>query len=142
MRLTRDTQERIYAGVLGKMIGVYLGRPVEGWTYEAITVRFGEITNYINQELNLPLVVTDDDLSGTFGFFRAVEDGGFAPEVSAKSVGEAWLNYIIEDKTILWWGGLGNSAEHTAYFNLKRGIPAPESGCMGEKGMGSALASP
>ena len=128
MRLTRDTQERIYAGVLGKMIGVYLGRPVEGWTYEAITSRFGEISNYINEELNLPLVVTDDDLSGTFGFFRAVEDGGFSPELTAKSVGEAWLNYIIEDKTILWWGGLGNSTEHTAYLNLKRGIPAPESG--------------
>lgn len=134
MRLTRDIQERIYAGVLGKMIGVYLGRPVEGWTYEAITTRFGEITNYINQELNLPLVVTDDDLSGTFGFFRAVEDDGFAPEVSAKSVGEAWLNYIIEDKTILWWGGLGNSTEHTAYLNLKRGIPAPESGSAARNG--------
>lgn len=128
MRLTRDIQERIYAGVLGKMIGVYLGRPVEGWTYDAITSRFGEITDYVHNELNLPLIVTDDDLSGTFGFFRAVEDGGFSPELSARAVGEAWLNYIIEDKTILWWGGLGNSTEHTAYLNLKRGILAPESG--------------
>ena len=134
MRLTRDTQERIYAGVLGKMIGVYLGRPVEGWTYEAITSRFGEISNYSNEELNLPLVVTDDDLSGTFGFFRAVEDGGFSPELTAKAVGEAWLNYIVEDKTILWWGGLGNSTEHTAYLNLKRGIPAPESGSAARNG--------
>ena len=134
MRLTRDTQERIYAGVLGKMIGVYLGRPVEGWTYEAITSRFGEISNYINEALNLPLVVTDDDLSGTFGFFRAVEDGGFSPELTAKAVGEAWLNYIIEDKTILWWGGLGNSTEHTAFLNLKRGIPAPESGSAARNG--------
>jgi hypothetical protein len=25
--------ERTYAGVLGKLIGVYLGRAVEGWTY-------------------------------------------------------------------------------------------------------------
>lgn len=128
MRLTRDTQERIYAGVLGKMIGVYLGRPVEGWTYEGIQSRFGEITQYIHEELNLPLVVTDDDLSGTFGFFRAVEDNGFPHEISAKTVGESWLNYIVEDKTILWWGGLGNSTEHTAYLNLKRGISAPESG--------------
>ena len=23
--------ERVYAGVLGKIIGVYLGRPFEGW---------------------------------------------------------------------------------------------------------------
>lgn len=132
--MTRDMQERIYAGVLGKMIGVYLGRPVEGWTYEAITARFGEITTYINQELNLPLVVTDDDLSGTFGFFRAVEDNGFPREISAKAVGEAWLNYIVEDKTILWWGGLGNSTEHTAYLNLKRGISAPKSGSANRNG--------
>ncbi|MDP3448228.1 MAG: ADP-ribosylglycohydrolase family protein [Eubacteriales bacterium] len=134
MRLTGDMQERIYAGVLGKMIGVYLGRPVEGWTYEAIQSRFGEVTDYIHDELNLPLVVTDDDLSGTFGFFRAVEDGGFSPNLTAKAVGEAWLNYIIEDKTILWWGGLGNSTEHTAYLNLKRGILAPKSGSSMQNG--------
>ena len=38
----------IYAGVLGKIIGVYLGRPVEGWTYEAIRDTFGEINYYKN----------------------------------------------------------------------------------------------
>ena len=27
----------IYAGVLGKIIGVYLGRPVEGWTFETVS---------------------------------------------------------------------------------------------------------
>jgi hypothetical protein len=27
-----DYLERVYAGVLGKLIGVYLGRPFEGWT--------------------------------------------------------------------------------------------------------------
>ena len=134
MRLTREIQERIYAGVLGKMTGVYLGRPVEGWTYEAISSRFGEITNYVHEELNLPLIVTDDDLSGTFGFFRAVEDNGFSSDLTAKAIGETWLNYIIEDKTILWWGGFGNSTEHTAYLNLKNGIPAPESGSAARNG--------
>lgn len=134
MRLTGDIRERIYAGVLGKMTGVYLGRPVEGWTYEAIQSRFGEISDYIHDELNLPLIVTDDDLSGTFGFFRAVEDNGFPSDLTAKFVGDAWLNYIIEDKTILWWGGLGNSTEHTAFLNLKRGIPAPESGSAARNG--------
>ena len=32
MQLTQDYAERVYAGVLGKVIGVYLGRPFEGWT--------------------------------------------------------------------------------------------------------------
>ena len=34
--LSADYEERVYAGVLGKIIGVYLGRPFEGWTYERI----------------------------------------------------------------------------------------------------------
>lgn len=34
MELPSDYESRVYAGVLGKLIGVYLGRPFEGWTYE------------------------------------------------------------------------------------------------------------
>lgn len=44
----------IYAGVLGKIIGVYLGRPVEGWTYEAIRDTFGEINYYKNHRTGAP----------------------------------------------------------------------------------------
>ena len=29
---------------------------------------------------------------------------------------------------MLWWGGMGNSTEHTAYLRLKHGIEAPRSG--------------
>ena len=36
MDLPNDYLERVYAGVLGKIIGVYLGRPFEGWTYDRI----------------------------------------------------------------------------------------------------------
>ena len=134
MQLTQAYRNKIYAGVLGKMIGVYLGRPVEGWPYQTIIDRFGEIPYYVNKELDLPLIVADDDLSGTFAFFRAVEDNGFPAEVTAEQIGKTWLNYIIEDRSILWWGGMGNSTEHTAYLNLKRGIPAPESGSIRRNG--------
>lgn len=126
--------EKIYAGVLGKIIGVYLGRPVEGWPYEMIRGRFGDISYYVHDQLGLPLIIADDDISGTFAFFRAMEDSGYDPQLSAEDVGQAWLNYIIEDKTILWWGGLGNSTEHTAYLNLKSGIKAPQSGSMAQNG--------
>ena len=117
-----------YAGVLGKMIGVYLGRPVEGWAYDAIRERFGEVDGYVHEALGLPLVVADDDLSGSFGFFRALEDSGYAGGVTAADFGDTWLNTIIEDKTILWWGGFGRSTEHTAYLRLKAGYRAPHSG--------------
>lgn len=123
----RRVAEATYAGVLGKMIGVYLGRPVEGWAYDAIRERFGEVDRYVHEPLGQPLVVADDDLSGSFGFFRAVEEAGH-DEVTAADFGDTWLNTIIEDKTILWWGGLGRSTEHTAYLRLKAGCRAPQSG--------------
>ena len=63
--------ERVYAGVLGKIIGVYLGRPFEGWEYEQISNQLGDINYYVHEKLNVPLIVTDDDISGTFTFIRA-----------------------------------------------------------------------
>ncbi len=120
--------ERVYAGVLGKIIGVYLGRPFEGWTYEAIMSRLGEIKYYVHEKLDVPLIVTDDDISGTFTFLRALQDSGHYDKVSAEEIGQSWLNYLIEGKTVLWWGGMGNSTEHTAYLRLKKGIHAPQSG--------------
>lgn len=132
--LQQKYKDKIYAGVLGKIIGVYLGRPVEGWKYEEIIERFGQIQNYVHEDLGVALVVADDDISGTFGFFRAMEDNGYKRDLSAAEIGQTWLNYIIEDKSVLWWGGLGNSTEHTAYLNLKKGIPAPRSGSIAQNG--------
>lgn len=130
--------EQIYAGVLGKIIGVYVGRPVEGWTYEAIGQRFGEVAHYVAGQVGAPLVVPDDDISGTFVFWRALEDNGYARDITAAQVGDTWLNYVIEDKTILWWGGLSRSTEHTAWLRLKSGIRAPQSGSMALNGRSMA----
>ena len=123
-------KNKIYAGVLGKLIGVYLGRPVEGWSYQKIRDTFDEVKYYVHDRVGVPLIVADDDISGTFGFFRALEDYGYDKNIPAKAFGDTWLNYIIENRTILWWGGLGRSTEHTAFLNLKNGIEAPMSGSM------------
>nr|WP_249316899.1 ADP-ribosylglycohydrolase family protein [Bacillus sp. FJAT-50079] len=112
---------------MGKIIGVYLGRPVEGWAYEKIQEEFGELYYYVHEECGVPLVVSDDDISGTFGFFKALKDYDYQ-NLTSKNFGNTWLNYIIEDKTVLWWGGLGRSTEHTAYLRLKNGVDAPLSG--------------
>lgn len=128
MSLPADYAERVYAGVLGKIIGVYLGRPIESWTYERITAEFGEVDRYLPGRHGAPLVVPDDDISGTFTFLRALPDHGHSRELTAEEIGQTWLNYIVEGRTILWWGGLGNSTEHTAYLRLKSGVPAPRSG--------------
>ena len=128
MTLPPDYLERVYAGVLGKLIGVYLGRPFEGWTYERIMAELGEIWYYVHERKNVPLIVTDDDISGTFTFLRALPDYDNRRDLSPAQIGQSWLNYIVEGRTILWWGGMGNSTEHTAYLRLKNGIPAPASG--------------
>src|SRR5919109_3783824 len=124
MALPPDYAERVYAGVLGKIIGVYLGRPFEQWTHREIEERLGEIHGYVHGRN--PLVCTDDDISGTFTFLRALEDYG--PDVTAAQIGQTWLNYVIEERSTHWWGGVGVSVEHTVYLALKDGERAPASG--------------
>ncbi len=127
-------EERVYAGVLGKIIGVYLGRPIEHYIdYKRLLAEQGEISYYVNDRFNQKLVVTDDDISGTFTFVRAAED---YPKVTSENIGLTWLNYLIENRTTLWWGGLGNSTEHTAYLRLKSGYNAPCSGSSKLNGKG------
>jgi ADP-ribosylglycohydrolase len=128
MSLQQDYLERVYAGVLGKLIGVFLGRPFENWTHQRIMAELGTIEYYVHDRLGVPLVVTDDDVAGTFTFLRAFDEHGVKPELSSEEIGKTWLNNIVENRAILWWGGSGNSSEHTAWLNLKRGIPAPASG--------------
>lgn len=132
-----DYEERVYAGVLGKVIAVYLGRPFEGWHHDRITAELGDVTYYVNNRTDVALkhhllVVTDDDISGTFVFARALGQHGLDP--TSAQVGETWLNEIVENQTVLWWGGLGNSTEHTAYLRMKAGITPPESGSIARNG--------
>jgi ADP-ribosylglycohydrolase len=134
MPIPPDYEKRVYAGVLGKLIGVYLGRPFEGWSYERIMERLGEVNYYVHERLGAPLIVTDDDISGSFTFLRALPDYGNRRDLSPRDIGRTWLNYIIENQTILWWGGMGNSTEHTAFLRLKSGIDAPESGAIRTNG--------
>ncbi|MBP1996640.1 ADP-ribosylglycohydrolase family protein [Paenibacillus eucommiae] len=129
----KDYSEAIYAGVLGKIIGVYLGRPVEGWDYKKIQEEFGELHYYVHEQCGVPLIVSDDDISGTFGFFKTLKDNNYQ-NLTSKQFGNSWLNYIIEDKTVLWWGGLGRSTEHTAFLRLKNGVEAPLSGSIAYNG--------
>ncbi|MGI8747184.1 MAG: ADP-ribosylglycohydrolase family protein [Deinococcus sp.] len=123
-----DHFERVYAGVLGKVIGVCLGRPVEGWSYERISATFGELDSYQHAHRGWPLIIPDDDLTGTFTFVRALAEHGHSPALTSEQIGETWLNQIVEGRTCLWWGGFGLSTEQTAYARLKAGVAAPRRG--------------
>src|SRR5258708_12592145 len=84
----------------------------------------GPINFYVNERRDVALrshhlVVTDDDISGTFAFPRALADHDFPRCLTSQQIGNTWLNYLVQDRSVLWWGGIGNSPEHTAYFPLK-----------------------
>ncbi len=132
--LPADYLDRVYAGTLGKVLGVYLGRPIEGWSHERIQAELGDIDYYVHDKIGVPLIVADDDISGTFTFLRALPDSGNSRDLSSEQIGNTWLNYLVENRTVLWWGGMGVSTEHTAYLRLADGINAPESGSIAANG--------
>ena len=125
MKLPENYMERVYSGWLGKVIGIRLGAAVEGWSYERIQNVFGELWEYPAQYKNF---AADDDSNGPMFFIRSLEDCKDLKDFSAQDVAEALLNYAPYEHGFFWWGGYGVSTEHTAYLNLRSGIPAPRSG--------------
>lgn len=127
--------EKIYAGWLAKIIGIRLGAPIEGWTYAKIKNTYGEIHDY---PVDFHEFAADDDSNGPLFFLRALEDGKNGFDLQAQDVAEALLNYAPFEHGFFWWGGYGISTEHTAYLNLKNGIPAPQSGSIAQNGYTTA----
>lgn len=126
--------ERIYAGFLGMNVGIRLGAPVEPapWDFERIAQFYGDVRGYVKNYKNF---AADDDVNGPVYFLRGLVDNGVDKPLTAQAVGEAWLNYARDGIGLYWWGGEGISTEHTAYNNLKRGIPAPQSGSIAQNGI-------
>ncbi|MNW37744.1 ADP-ribosylglycohydrolase [compost metagenome] len=129
--IPEDYVERVYAGWLGKVIGVRHGGNIEQWTYEQIERTFGEISTYLHQFINF---AADDDTNGPMFFLRALEDYTYTDRLTAEQIGLTWLNYAPDGHGFYWWGGYGVSTEHTAYLNLKNGIMAPRSGSIEQNG--------
>ena len=126
--------ERIYAGFLGMNAGIRLGAPVEpaAWDFRRIEQFCGDIRGYVRDYKNF---AADDDVNGPVYFLRGLLDNGVRNELTPQAVGEAWLNYARDGIGLYWWGGEGVSTEHTAYNNLKKGIPAPQSGSIEQNGI-------
>lgn len=103
MPLPSDHLERVYAGVIGKVVGVYLGRPFEGLTRETILSKLGYVRYYVNHKIESPLfksgarplVVTDDDVTCTFVMVRALEEHGVKESLTSEEIGKTWYHPII-----------------------------------------------
>ncbi len=153
MSIPENYLEKVYAGLLGKCIGIRIGAPVEPtiWTYDRIRKTYGDIRSYVKDYRTF---AADDDFNGPAFFIRALVDAGrhvdmASPGISAAGlevggegrggfsaadIGKAWLNYTREEKGFYWWGGYGRSTEHTAYLNLASGLSAPDSGSIATNG--------
>ena len=139
--ISNEYLERLYAGFIGKNVGIRLGAPVEPaiWTYERIRDVYGDIRGYLKPYRNF---AADDDANGPVFFVRALLDkvesspasGNAAPGLEPEDVERAWLEYARDGVGMFWWGGYGKSTEHTAYLNMKHGIHAPQSGSIGRNG--------
>ncbi|MBK8023707.1 MAG: ADP-ribosylglycohydrolase family protein [Chloroflexi bacterium] len=133
MTLPHDYADRVYAGWLGKCIGVRFGAPLENWTYEEIRDNLGELTGYVAEDHG-KIFKPDDDTSVPMILLDALENYGARPDITAADFGEALLNAVGCEHGSFWWGGYGISSEHTAYLNLLHGIPAPRSGSIAQNG--------
>ncbi len=131
MKIPQDYFQRVYAGWLGKIIGIRLGAPIEGWSYQTIQDVFGELDGYPASYKNF---AADDDSNGPLFLVRSLEDCPDLDRFSAQDVANALLNYAPYEHGFFWWGGYGVSTEHTAYLNLRSGIPAPRSGSIEQNG--------
>lgn len=126
-----DTIDKLYAGWMGKVIGVRHGAPVEGWTYERIRKTHGRINGYVEKYRNF---AADDDTNVPVYLIRAMDGKEDGYDLKPQDVGEELMNGSPYEHGFFWWGGYGISTEHTAYTNLMSGIPAPVSGSMAQNG--------
>ena len=100
-KLQKDYLERVYAGVLGKTIGVRHGSNDEGWSYEKIKETFGEIKDYLFTFKNF---ASDDDTNGTFLLPRALADYECSENITSEQIADTLLNYAPDHHGFFWWG--------------------------------------
>ena len=93
LQLPVDYRDRVYAGWLGKCIGVRLGAPIENWTHDAIRDNLGEIDGFFP----LPpgsIFKPDDDTAFPMILIRALEDYGTSPDITAQQISDTRHNYV------------------------------------------------
>lgn len=129
MAATQPNTMKTYSGWLGKIIGIRLGAPFEGWDDEKIAAFFGDVKGYV---VNYDTFAADDDSNGPLFFTRAVLDYQ-THNITPTHVAQTFLNCIPNEHGFFWWGR-ELSSEHTAYRNLQNGIEAPLSGSLQQNG--------
>lgn len=120
---------KIYGSVLGKIIGVRAGNPLE-FVKENGTVLISEklqkkypyISTYIDKRRR---IYVDDDTNGFVFFAKIFEKIDKVSELSPELAAEIILNYAAENRGFFWWK---KSTESKVFYNLIKGVTPKKSG--------------
>ncbi|MHA1285620.1 MAG: ADP-ribosylglycohydrolase family protein [Promethearchaeota archaeon] len=105
---------KVHGSWLGRVIGDFVGGPVEFLPYSYIKKKYGDL-NYYPKEVDLSKV--NDDEMYEICALLAFEKHGI--DLTANDIAKAWIQYLYKDMY---------TAEKRAFKNLKAGIFPPESG--------------
>ena len=121
---------KVYGAWYGKLIGLILGQPTEGYPKQDIEKRAREVGAYpvtyympSNFQTHLPKYLLgnfdcsppNDDSDLMLASLLALRDSGI--NLTSRSIAEAWVKYV----------GGGCTAEGVALYNFRRGIWPPAS---------------
>ena len=137
-KLNQDYEERIYAGLLGQAIGAGLGHHHLGDVRTLSGHELGKIGYDLTLRGDFSSTFVNDALNTGLSTARVLDDFGYSSSFGADHVARTWLNYAIENHAMLWWGGYGNSAPHSAFQRLKKNVQAAHAGVL--ESCGSPLA--
>ena len=105
---------KVFGSWLGRVVGDFVGEPIEFMPYEKIKEKYGDIEYYLKPiDLNY---VNDDEMYEICALV-ALEKHGI--DLTAKDIAQEWLDRLYT---------FNFTAELIALKNLKRGIWPPESG--------------
>jgi ADP-ribosylglycohydrolase len=111
---SKEYYNKVLGSWLGRVVGDFVGAPVEFQPYSLIKEKYGDITYYPEPiELNQ---VNDDEMYEICALI-ALERHGI--NLTAKNIAQEWVNLLYK---------LNFTAEEVALKNLRNGIWPPESG--------------
>lgn len=129
-KLNVDYEERVYAGLLGQAIGAGVGRRYLGTTRILPACQLGKVGYDLSERGDFSAHFAHESMTGALTAVRVLDDFDFGSSFSCEHIAQTWLNYAIENRSVLWWDGSGTSAQHTAYLRFKKGAPLDLSGSL------------
>ncbi|MFX1455844.1 MAG: ADP-ribosylglycohydrolase family protein [Promethearchaeota archaeon] len=115
---SKEYYNKVFGSWIGRVVGDFVGVPVEARPYKFILEKYGDITDY-PEPINLNHV-NDDEMYEIVALL-AMEKYGI--NITSQQIAQEWLNLLNREDNIF-------TAEIIAYNNLKAGILPPTSGIL------------